>query len=219
MRIELGTVRESPFVGIFAVATEKWVLAPAGLSQKEEKVIGRAFGLEVVKAVIANSTLLGVLSAGNSKGIVAGNIIEEREKQALEQSGIRVMVVDGVSAVGNHLAANDTRGICSGVFSGKQVKEIEGFLKVKLMKTMIAGTDVVGSSIVLTNKGFVLNRMASPEEANAIEKHLGVEGIKGTANSGDCFVGNSIVANSEAAIAGFATTGFELSRIDEGLRG
>jgi len=219
MKIELGTVRESPFVGIFAVATEKFVLLPRAVSKKEEKKAKNAFGVETIKTGIANSTLLGVLAAGNKKGLVAGSIIEESEKKELEGLGIKVKVVKGVSAVGNHLAVNDSKGICSGLFSEKQKNEIEKFLGVKLMKARIAGTEVVGSSIVATNKGFVINKMATKEEAEAIENHFGIQGAKATANSGDCFVGNSVVANESAAIAGIATTGFELARLDEGLRG
>jgi len=219
MKIELGTIRQSPFVGIFSVATERVILAPKNISKKEEKKMANLFGIEIVKASIANSALLGVLSAANSKGIVAGGVIENREKRELEQAGFKVKKVEGITAIGNLLAVNDSKGICSRLFSKKQVKEIERFLGIDLMQATVAGTDVVGSSIVATNKGFVVNKMVTKEEANAIEKHFDLPGARATANAGDSFVGNSVIANSEAAFAGIATTGFELSRLDEGLRG
>lgn len=219
MRIELGTVRESPFVGIFAVATEKFVLVPKAISKKEEEKIKNVFEIEIVKTSIANSTLLGVLSAGNCKGLVVGSVVEDSEKTELEQAGIKVKKIENVSAVGNHLAVNDSKGICSGIFSQKQMKEIEEFLGIELLKASIAGNDVVGSSVVATNKGFVLNKMAEKKDAEAIEKHFGIPGVKGTANSGDCFVGNSVIANTNAALVGIVTTGFELARLDEGFRG
>jgi len=219
MKIELGTVRESPFVGIFSLATDKAVFVPKSISSKERKKIESLFGLEIIKASIANSTLLGVLSAGNSNGIVSGSILSLEEEKELGEKGIRVKRLENVTAVGNLLAVNDSKGICSALFSEKQAKGIEKFLGVKLMKAKIAGTDVVGAGIVLTNKGFVLNKMASQKEGQEIEKHLGIPGAKGTVNAGDCFVGNSAVANSDACLAGQATTGFELARLDTGLRG
>ncbi len=219
MRIELGTLRDSPFVGIFGLATEKMVFVPKAVSRKEEKKVVDLFDLETVKASVANSGLLGVLLAGNSKGLVASNIIEKEEEKQLQQAGIKVKKIGNVTAIGNLLAVNDSRGICSKLFSGKQVKQIEGFLGVELKQTSIAGTDVVGASIVATNKGFLLNKMASNKEAEAIEKHFNIPGAKATANAGDVFVSNSVIANGEAALAGRITTGFELARLDEGLRG
>jgi translation initiation factor 6 len=219
MRLELGTVRESPFVGIFSIATEKVLFLPKTVSRKEEKRMTGLFGAEVVKASIANSNLLGVLAAANSRGLLVGRIIEDGEKKELEEAGIRVKKLSEATAVGNLLAVNDSKGVCSGLFSENQVKEIEGFFGVDLMKTSIAGSDVVGASIVATNKGFVLNKNASSQEAEAIESHFGLEGAKGTANAGDLFLGNSVVANSKAGLAGIFTTGFEMARIDEGLRG
>jgi len=219
MKSELGTVRESPFVGIFALATDRLVFAPKSLSRKEEKKLAGLFGLEIVKASIANSGLLGVLSAANSKGIVVGSIAEKSECRELEQAGIKVKIVENITAVGNLLAVNDSKGICSNIFSKEQKSGIEQFLGIELIKAEVAGSDVVGASIVATNKGFVLNKMTSSEESKRIEQHFGVQGAKATANGGDVFVGNSVIANSQAFLAGTVTTGFELSRLDEGFRG
>jgi translation initiation factor 6 len=206
-------------VGIFAIATEKFVLVPKTISAKEERVVKGLFGADIIKASIANSGLLGVLAAGNSRGIVAGSVIEGREEKELLEAGVRVKTIENFSAVGNLLAVNDSKGICPNAFSEKQRKEIERFLGVELMEATIAGSDVVGAGIVATNRGFVLNKTASAKEAEEIEKHFGIKGTKATANAGDCFLGNSLVANGENALAGINTTGFELSRIDEGLRG
>ncbi len=219
MKIELGTVRETPFVGIFALATEKFVLVPKAISTKEEEKITNLFGTEIIKASIANSGLLGVLSAGNSKGIIASSIIDEKEEKETKQIGIKIKKIENISAVGNLIALNDSKGVCSGAFSKKQQKEIEKFLGIKLKESTVAGSDLIGASIVATNKGFILNKMASDKEGEEIEKHFGIQGAKGTVNAGDCFVGNSLIANSQAGFAGRNTTGFELARIDEGLRG
>jgi len=219
MRIETGTIRQSPFVGIFAVTTEKITFIPKTASEKETKELERLFETEIIKASIANSSLLGVLATGNSKGILLSSIAEEAEQNELEEAGIKTKKIENMTAVGNLLAINDTKGICSQAFTDKQIKEIEKFLGIKLKKTKIAGTDLVGSSIVTTNKGFMINTLCNNDEAKKIEEHFKTPGAKGTANAGDCFVGNSLIANTKAALAGNITTGFELARIDEGLRG
>mgnify|MGYP001589309342 CR=1 FL=1 len=99
------------------------------------------------------------------------------------------------------------------------MREIEKFLGIELMQATINCSDVVGASIVATNKGFVINKMAKQEEMEKIGLHFGLQGAPATANTGDCFIANSLVANSNSAIAGQITTGFELARIDDGLRG
>lgn len=219
MRIDLGTVRESPFVGIFSLATEKIVFVPKTISKKEENRITDIFGIEVVKASIANSSLLGVFAEGNSKGIVAGSVLEENELQELRQMGIKAQKIAGITAVGNLLAVNDKKGVCSNIFSKQQVNDIEKFLGIELMHAAINGSDVVGASVVATNSGLVINKTARPEEMKKICDHFGMQGAAATANAGDCFIANSLVANSGSAIAGMMTTGFELARIDDGLRG
>ncbi|MDP6670630.1 MAG: translation initiation factor IF-6, partial [archaeon] len=81
----------------------------------------------------------------------------------------------------------------------------------------IAESDLIGSNIVLTNKGFIANPMISEKEFKKIEKNTGLEGATATANFGDKFVGNGVIANSNTAFVGLRTTGHELIRIDEGL--
>lgn len=219
MKIELGTIRESPFVGIFSIATEKITFVPKTISQKETRILESLFDTEILKTSIANSTLLGVLATGNSKGLILSSIVEKSEEKELEQAGIKTKKIENITAIGNLLAVNDSKGICSQAFSEQQTKEIEKFLEIKLKKTTIAETDLVGSSIVTTNKGFVINKLCQDKEAKEIEKHFEIPGAKGTANAGDCFIGNSLIANTNSALAGTITTGFELARIDEGLRG
>ena len=219
MNIGLGTVRESPFVGVFAIATEKRCFAPIGISKKEEKHLLDLFDVEIVPTAIAGSGLIGVLAVANSNGIVVGDISEEREIRHLQQIGLKIKTISNISAIGNLVEANDSKGVCSQLLTKSRVHEIEKALGVEMLQCKIADSDVVGAAMVATNNGMVLNKMASEAEIGALKKHFGLEAALGTANSGDMFVGNSLIANSKAALAGANTTGFELSRIDDGLSG
>ena len=219
MKIDLGTVRQSPFVGIFAIATEKIAFIPKQVSEKEEKMLKTLFDTELVKTSIANSSLLGVFAVANKKGLLATDIIEEHEEQELEKQGIKVKRVESMTAIGNLIAINDSKGLCSKLFTEKQVKEIEKFLGIEIAKGSIAESDIVGASMVATNKGFLARPEATEKELQTITKHFNLQGTTATANCGDAFIANSIIANSTSALAGKHTTGHELSRIDEGLTG
>ena len=94
-----------------------------------------------------------------------------------------------------------------------------GYVKVECVESEVAKSDLVGSSMVLTNHGFTVNPLVSEEEFSFIGKKTGLCGTTATANYGDKFIGNSVIANSKVALAGLHTSGHELMRIDEGLTG
>ncbi|HLD58608.1 MAG TPA: translation initiation factor IF-6 [archaeon] len=221
MEILRRTLRGSPFVGVFCCITEKTGLFPldAGVSPKEIKDIEELFGIEVIRAKIADSSLLGILAVGNSNGFVLGEIATEKELQHLKGLGLRVKKISGVTAIGNLLEANDSKGICSPTIKPKIQREIAEFLKIELREAKIGNSDLAGSSLVATNKGFVISTRASEKEFADAKKFFGLNGSSSTANYGDAFIGNSLAANSRAAIAGIRTSGVELVRIDEGLGG
>jgi translation initiation factor 6 len=217
MKIEMGTLKSSPFVGVFSVVTDKIALFPQVLEAKEKKQVEKLFGLETIYTSLANSSLIGVVAIGNSHGFAVSEIVEQEEIDALEESGIRIKKVSGITALGNMVECNDEKAFCSKAVPKKTIKEIEKALKVECIEAKVAESDLIGSNIVLTNKGFIANPMISEEEFNKIEKETGLEGATATANFGDKFVGNGVIANSNAAFVGLRTSGHELIRIDEGL--
>ena len=219
MDIEMGTIRSSPFVGVFAVATDRFVLLPRSMEAKERKIAERLFNVEIIHGSFANCALLGVLAVGNSNGIVVSDIVEQREIDEMKRGGLRIKKVPGITALGNMIECNDKKAFCSKSIPKNVRETIEEVLEVDCIEATVAGNELVGSSMVLTNKGFIANPLISEKEFKHIEKETGLHGTMATANFGDKFVGNSIIANSNVALAGIHTSGHELMRIDDGLCG
>lgn len=222
MEILRRTLRGSPYVGVFCCITEKTGLFPLEIvahAPKEIRDIEELFGIEIIKTKLAESSLLGILAVGNSNGFVVGEIATEKEIQHLKSIGLKIKKIYGITAIGNLLEANDSKGICSPTIKAKTQREIAEFLKIELKPAKIGNSDLAGSSIVATNKGFVISTRASEKEFLETKKFFGLQGSSSTANYGDAFIGNSVAANSRAAIAGIHTTGVELVKIDEGLSG
>jgi translation initiation factor 6 len=219
MEIELGTVKSSPFVGVFAVVTDKVALFPRAMEQKEKRKVESLFGVDVVYASLANSSLLGVLAVGNSRGFAVSEIAAEKEIDELQGAGLRIKKVSGITALGNLVECNDKKAFCSRAIPAAERNAIGKALGVECIEAELAGSGLVGSGMLLTNKGFITNPMASEAEFKLVESKTGLHGAPATANYGDRFVGNSVIANSNAALAGIYTTGHELIRIDEGLSG
>ena len=212
-------VRGSPFVGVFAAATDDIGLFPHSLDEKHTKLWEQTLGTHSIKCTIANSSLIGVFCKALGKKVIVPGIADEKEVRWLEKNGLEVLVVEDYTALGNLVALNDRGGLVSPLIETRVVRELENFFGVKLRQMTLGGTEVVGSASTVTNKGFIVHPNIAPKEFEALKQVFKVYGTTGTANYGDPFVANSLVANSRGVIVGEQTTGYELARIDEGLRG
>jgi len=90
---------------------------------------------------------------------------------------------------------------------------------IHLIHSNFSCTELIGSSIVASDKGFIVNPEISQEEFSNLSSLFGVKRKATTANYGDIFVGNDVIANSNAVFVGSYTTAKEIMHIDEGLRG
>ena len=217
MKIDKGTINSSPFVGIFAVVTEKVALLPYSIVPKEENKFRGLFDVEIIKTKLADSSLLGVMCAGVKDRFVVSELALDSELDLLKQVGLYVKRIGGLTAIGNLLRVNEKGGIASRVFTRQQLAEIESFLKIKLAITRVASLDIVGSAVIATNNGFIAHPDITKEEFAMLKKSFGVEGIASTLNYGDKFIGNNAIANTQAMLAGNRTTSFELLRINDFL--
>lgn len=215
MKIDKGTINASPFVGVFMVVTEDIALIPANIQQKEESRLRKLFDVDFVKTKLADSSLLGTLCSGIKDRFVVSELALDSELNALEKAGLKVKRIEGVTAIGNLMRVNEKGGIASRVLTKEQISEIESFLKIKLAVTKVASLDIVGSSTVATNIGFIVNPNVTQQEFELLKKCFGTDGIASTLNYGDKFVGNDAVANSEAMLIGNRTTTYELLRIQD----
>lgn len=213
------TVRGSPYIGVFGVVTEDFGIFPAQATSKELSGLGKALGIEVLQTSLANSSLIGLFAAALGRKVAVPGIVELWEIEKLEEFGFRVRQIEELTALGNLLLMNSKGGIASKLMSGENVKELARFFGVKLRQAPLEGTELPGASAVVTERGFIADPNLTEKEFRMFEGVFGVKGATTTANYGDIFVGNDVLANSTAAVVGMQTSGHELIRIDEGLRG
>lgn len=205
----------SSYVGLFGVANDSLCFLPQGTDEKTLKGIESALEVKVVKASIYESSLLAVFAKMNSKHMYLPSYAFPREIEHIERE-IKVKIIKTENALGNMIEMNDFGVIVSNTL-GKSAFESLKSTSFNCIQMNIAGTDTVGSSLVATNNGFLINPNADKEEIKKIEAALNVSGGSSTANTGDSLVRNSVLANSKGAVVGDMTTGFEMNRIDEAL--
>lgn len=81
----------------------------------------------------------------------------------------------------------------------------------------MVGSDIIGSLITVTNKGFLISNKAVNSEINFAQEVFGVEGDIGTVGKGIPLVGACTISNSNGAIVAKDSTGPEMARVEEAL--
>jgi len=208
----------SPNLGVYISVNDEVAIVPFNLSTEVEDIIKETLEVDTIKTSIAGCNLNGALAVGNSNGFVVSPYINEKELQTLEDAGLNVSLMPGkYTAVGNIIAANDHGAIVGPKVGEKAVKVIEDTLKVPVEISSIADSNIIGSSSLVTNKGFLVHRDATYDELDFVEEVFKVEGNIGTVCKGMPLVGACGIANSQGAIVGESTTGPEMARLEESL--
>lgn len=208
----------NPNLGVYISVNEEVAIVPFNIPIEMEDVVREVLEVEIIKTSIAGTNLNGALLTGNSNGFIASPYINDRELKVLKDYDINVEVIPGkYTAVGNILAVNDNGAIASSALDADAVKVIEDTLDVPVELSSVAGLDILGSVSIVTNKGFLVHRDASPEEVNLMKDIFKVEGDIGTVCRGLPLIGALALANSKGVMVAEKTTGPEMARIEEAL--
>ena len=208
----------NPNVGVFILATDDFAIVPYNLLNEKADIIKETLDVDIVKSSISGSSLIGSLAVANSKGMVVSPHVLDREVEQFEELGINVATVPGrYTALGNIIAANDKGAIVSPYLSSEAIHIIEETLDVNVEATSMVGSDIIGSLIQVTNKGFLISSKAVQSEIKFAQEVFGVEGDIGTVGRGIALVGACSIANSNGAIVAKDSTGPEMARVEEAL--
>lgn len=208
----------NPNVGVFTLATDDLAIVPYNLLDEKAEIIKETLEVDVVKSSISGSSLIGSLAVANSNGMVVSPHVLDREVKQFEELGINVATVPGrYTALGNIIAANDKGAIVSPFLSEDAINIIESTLDVNAEATSMVGSDIVGSLIQVTNRGFLISSKAVKSEIKFAQEVFGVEGDIGTVGRGISLVGACSIANSNGAIVAKDSTGPEMARVEEAL--
>jgi translation initiation factor 6 len=217
MTVEQFNIGGSPAVGIYCTTNEDIVLVPAALDKPTVCRIEDALKVKAVGIMFGGSSLIGALSALNSKGLVTTNLMDREDVRGLKKDYNIVETPDGLNAAGNNILCNDKAAFVNPGFSTRMVTKISDALGVEVQRGTIGGLRTVGSAAIAVNTGIMCHPKATEEELAMLRDLFKVNVQIGTANYGSAMVGASVVANTKGAIAGALSTGIELGRIEDAL--
>ena len=213
------TLLGSPYVGVFAEATDAYALVRPDLGSEVVSALEDELEVPVVEATVGGSATVGALATGNSSGLLVSGRATETERETLtEATGVPVTPLPGrINAAGNVVLANDRGAYVHPDLPERAVTTVEEGLDVDVEPGEIAGIRTVGTAGVATGRGVLCHPKATDAELDALEAALGVRADIGTINYGGPLVGSGLVANGHGYVVGEETTGPELGRIEEAL--
>ena len=209
------TLAGDPNIGVFSRVLGNIAIIPPESPDEYKQALILALNVELVETTVQGSTIIGSLVAGNSRGIVMSGLATDNEIAILEKYRKILLLKDSMNAAGNIIMANDTFAAVHEDMPSELAHEIGEFLEVEVIHLTLGGVKTVGMAGVATNKGIIVHPRATPHQIARLEEVAKIPVGTGTINMGSALVGTGLLVNESGYIAGNATSGFELGRIED----
>jgi translation initiation factor 6 len=209
------TLAGDPNIGVFSRVLGNIAIIPPESPEDYKQALIRALNVELVETTVQGSTIIGSLVAGNSRGIVMSGLATDNEIAILEKHRKILLLKDSMNAAGNVIMVNDTFAAVHEDMPSELAHEIGEFLEVEVIHLILGGVKTVGMAGVATNKGIIVHPRATPHQIARLEEVAKIPVGTGTINMGSALVGTGLLVNETGYIAGNATSGFELGRIED----
>jgi translation initiation factor 6 len=204
-----------PNIGVFARVLGDIVVIPPESPADFRAAVNEALDAEIIETTIQGSTIIGSLVAGNSRGVVVSGLANEEEVDRLAEYREVLLLNESMNAAGNVIMANDTFAAVHPDMPTDMGKAIAEFLGCELVFLTLGGVKTVGMAGVATNKGVIVHPRATAQELARLEAVAKIPVGTGTINMGSGLVGTGLLVNERGYIAGNATSGFELGRVED----
>ncbi|MGA9152297.1 MAG: translation initiation factor IF-6 [Candidatus Nitrosopolaris sp.] len=203
---------KSPNIGLFAKTNDRIIILPFGFAKTKTAKLMEYLGVEEeLYTSVANTRLIGPMTAMNNNGILVPSIATDEEILTLKETGLNVDRLNSrFTAIGNLISTNDNGALVSPLFKGEVDQQVRDALGVPVHSMTVGGYIQTGSMIVATNSGAVVHPKATEEEIKVISETLQVQVEPVTVNGGTPFLSSGILANSKSVIVGTSTSGPEL---------
>jgi len=204
-----------PNIGVFARVVGDIAIVPPDSTVEFKTAVQEALRVELVETTIQGSTIIGSLVAGNSRGVVVSGLAAETEIGMLAEHREVLLLHETMNAAGNVIMANDTFAAVHPDMPESVAKAIGEFLGVTVIRLVLGGVKTVGMAGVATNKGVIVHPRATDAQIAQLEAVAKIPVGTGSINMGSGLVGTGLLVNENGYLAGNATSGFELGRIED----
>lgn len=204
-----------PNIGVFARVLGDIAIIPPEAPEDFKAAIRAALSVTLVETTVQGSSIIGSLVAGNSRGMVVSGLATEEEIDILSEHREVLLLTESMNAAGNVIMANDSFAAVHPDMPSDLREAIGEFLGVETIALILGGVKTVGMAGVATNKGVIVHPRATDRQIEQLEKIAQVPVGTGSINMGSGLVGTGLLVSEQGYIAGNATSGFELGRIED----
>ena len=209
------TFSGDPNIGVFARVLGDIAIIPPESPEEFRTAVRDALDVKLVETTIQGSTIIGSLVAGNSRGVVVSGLATEEELGLLAKYREVLLLNESMNAAGNVIMANDTFAAVHQDMPAELTRAIGEFLGVEVIHLTLGGVKTVGMAGVATNRGVIVNPRATERQIALLGETAKVPVGTGSINMGSGLIGTGLLANDRGYLAGNATSGFELGRIED----
>ena len=209
------TFAGDPNIGVFARVLGDIAIVPPESTDEFKAAVRDALEVTLVETTIQGSAIVGSLVAGNNRGIIVSGLATEEEIDRLAEHREVMLLTESMNAAGNVILVNDTFAAVHEDMPTDLSKAIGEFLGVDVIHLTLGGVKTVGMAGVATNKGVIVHPRATERQIAVLEEVAKVPVGTGSINMGGALVGTGLLVNEKGYLAGNATSGFELGRIED----
>ena len=204
-----------PNIGVFVRVFEDLAVIPPETPEDLRESLRQALSVDLLETTIQGSPIIGSLLSGNSRAFVVSGLATEEECEILARHRDIVRLTHTMNAAGNVILANDSFAAVHPDMPSDTTKEIGDALQVPVVKITLGGIKTIGMAGVASNKGIIVHPRSSRAEIQRLEEVVDVPVGTGSVNMGTGLVGTGLLVNSHGYLAGLATSGFELGRVED----
>ncbi|MHA2364922.1 MAG: hypothetical protein ACXAC7_13280 [Candidatus Hodarchaeales archaeon] len=221
MAIDLTSLENNINIGLYALATDDFILIPDNLPKKFILSINRTLKAPVFE-INFEPRIIGALAVANKSGIIFSPLVSEEVCQEVKTilPDVNTLRVDfDYFALGNLILTTDLQTLVSPLISNKTQNEISDILNTEIATIRLNESDLIGSLVCNNNQGAVISPLVDNiAEVENVSDLLALESKEtSTVNRGSQFPSGGIITNKFGAILGELSTGIETIAITNGL--
>ena len=208
-------------IGTYSTLTNSYCLLGLSTSQNFYSVFEQELSshIPLVNCLVAETSAVGSLTAGNKRGLLVPSIIRDTELDHIRNSlpeSVKIRVVDDrLNTLGNCIAVNDHVALVHPNFEKETEEVIADVLGVEVFRSTILSNPLMGIYSVFNNKGCAVHPGTSGEEYEELARLLGVQIGAATVNKGSEKLGGGVVVNDWVAFCGQRCTTAEIYNLEK----
>ncbi|MBS3166986.1 translation initiation factor IF-6 [Candidatus Woesearchaeota archaeon] len=220
MQIAKLSLERNPNIGLYGFATDKYCLLGKDFNKKEIDEIQKTLNVPIVQADIYNSSLIGVFCNGNEEVLFIPEVARKTEieflKTQMKKLNVQVIILKTkYNALGNNLIIYGKKCLYSPL-----MKDIADEIKkcgFKIEETKFNEHLSIGSCAAINKHGILLYNNADEKDLKKISSFFNLKVEIGSINFGSPYVRSGTLVNSNGAVVGTHTTGYEIMRLTSAL--